>query len=422
MRFGLSVAILLMLPAPAIARAPSIPAADAPELAALGPHPVGVRDLTLVDPARAGLTGVADRSLALLVWYPAARSAAPRTYRRELPRAGRPPVMTTTEAIATSDAVPAGGRFPLVIVSHGFGGWPAGMSYLTENLASKGYVVVSIAHRDDWQEAAGRLVSFGNAVVNRAADQQAVLREMVRRAGLAGDPVGRHVDADRVAVVGYSMGGFGALATGGAGYDPDGATPKQIPGGLLAPQLQGVRVADPRLKAIVAIAPWGGQPANRSWSLPGLAGLKLPSLFIAGDADDVSIYRDGIRWLWENAANSDRWLLTYANARHNVGGNPIPREVADDPDFAENFAEPVWRSDRLNAVNLHFITAFLDRYVKGDTRRARYLDVPFPDAGAATWPTTEAAPRFAEGSPTYWDGFQKRWLVGLKLERRPPQH
>ena len=419
MRAIILAALVAAVAVPATARAPSIPVADAPELAALGAYKVGVRELVVVDPARAGLAGVADRRLPLLVWYPAAAAGPLRVYTRQLPRPGQAPVKITTEGIAGTDAAPAPGRFPLVIVSHGFGGWPGGMTYLTENLASKGYVVVSIAHDDDWQGAAGFRLSFGNAVVNRAADQQAVLAEMVRRAGLAGDAIGAHVDASKVAVVGYSMGAFGALATGGAGYDPDTPTPKQVPAALLARQIQGARVADPRVKAIVAIAPWGGQPANRSWSAPGLAGLKLPSLFIGGDQDDVSNYADGIRWLWENASASDRWLLTYANARHNVGGNPIPREVADDPAFAENFAEPVWRTDRLNAVNLHFVTAFLDRFLKGDAARGRYLDVPVADAAAARWTAPEGAPRFATvGAETYWPGFQKRWLLGLRLEHR----
>ncbi len=426
MRFGLSMAILLVLPLAAAARAPSVPAADAPELAALGPYKVGVRELTLVDRARPGLTGTADRSLPLLVWYPATGGAAapPRVYTRALPRAGGTPVTITTEGIAATDATAAPGRFPLVIVSHGFGGWPAGMSYLTENLASKGYVVVSIAHNDDAAGDNFRL-SFGNAVVNRAADQQAAIAEMVRRAGIVGDAIGAQVDAARVAVIGYSMGGFGALATGGAGYDPGGPTPSQLPPALLARQAQGARTAEPHIKAVVAIAPWGGQPANRSWSPQGLGGLRVPALFIAGDQDDVSNYGEGIRWLWENAVHSERWLLTYADARHNVGGNAIPREVADDPAFQENFAEPVWRTERLNAINLHFVTAFLDRYLKGDVRRAAYLDVPVAEANAAIWPAAGGAPRFAPSdgsSTTYWPGFQKRWLLGLRLEHREVPH
>ena len=208
MRLWLSIAILLVLPLAAAAHAPSIPAADTPELAALGPYP-----------------------------------GPPRVYTRALLRPSGTPVTITTDGSAATDAAAAPGRLPLVIVSHGFGGWPAGMSYLTENLAPQGYGVVSIARNVDWSGDTFRL-SVGNAVVNRAADQQAAIAEMVRRAGVPGDPIGAHVDAAQVAVIGYSMGGFGALTMGGAGYDPGGPTPSQLPPALLARQAQVTRIAE----------------------------------------------------------------------------------------------------------------------------------------------------------------------------------
>ena len=40
------------------------------------------------------------------------------------------------------------GRFPLVIVSHGYSNADVAMSWLGENLASKGYVVAAIRHDD----------------------------------------------------------------------------------------------------------------------------------------------------------------------------------------------------------------------------------------------------------------------------------
>lgn len=46
------------------------------------------------------------------------------------------------------DAPALNGAFPLVILSHGYSGTPAAMTWLAENLASKGYVVAAIHHRD----------------------------------------------------------------------------------------------------------------------------------------------------------------------------------------------------------------------------------------------------------------------------------
>ena len=60
------------------------------------------------------------------------------------------------------------------------------------------------------------------------------------------------------------------------------------------------------------------------------------------------------------------------------------------------FADAVWSADRVVGINLHFITAFLDRYVKDDASRAAYLDGLVPDS-----PTANGRPqRPAATAPT----------------------
>jgi predicted dienelactone hydrolase len=54
----------------------------------------------------------------------------------------------TLSGRAARDAAPAEGEFPLVIISHGYPGNRFLLSHLGENLASKGYVTVSIDHPD----------------------------------------------------------------------------------------------------------------------------------------------------------------------------------------------------------------------------------------------------------------------------------
>jgi pimeloyl-ACP methyl ester carboxylesterase len=211
----------------------------------------------------------------------------------------------------------------------------------------------------------------------------------------------RLIDGEKVALVGYSMGGFGALATAGAGYDPSSQSVKSLPRGLLDDQIDGRRTADSRLRALILIAPWGAQPPYRTWSAEGLQRLRLPTLFIAGEEDDISNYRDGIRWLYDRAVNADRRLLLYRSARHNVGGNPSPEGARSAFALREMFDEPVWRTDRLNAINQHFVTAFLDRHLKGNRTRDAIL---MPPAAGAEWP-----------------GFQKRWGLGFNLEAAPPR-
>ena len=131
------------------------------------------------------------------------------------------------------------------------------------------------------------------------------------------------------------------------------------------------------------------------------AGIYVPTLFIVGDQDDVSGYEKGVRQAFEGAVNSERRMLVYENARHNVGGNPPPPEAMGSFTARAFFDEPVWRKNRIAAINQHFITAFLDLYLKGDDTRRAYLDVPV---------------KSTEGS-TVWKGFQRRWALGLQMYR-----
>jgi predicted dienelactone hydrolase len=305
----------------------------------------------------------------------------------------------STEGLAVQGAAPAPGRFPLVIVSHGYRGWPESMSYITENLASKGYAVAGIDHGDlPFTDAAGFGTSFALTASTRARDQQAVLAHLARLASSRLNQLAGSIDAERVALIGYSMGGFGALATAGAGYDPESAAYRSL-GSALSDQADGQRAADPRIRAVVAIAPWGAQPPHRAWSAASMKRLRAPLMVIAGEQDDISGYADGIRWVFDHATSSDRHLLLYRNARHNVGGNPVPEQAKASFQFREMFEEPVWRGDRINAINQHFITAFLNRHLKNDAAATAFLEPP-ADASAG------------------WPGFQRRWALGFDLQKK----
>jgi hypothetical protein len=125
----------------------------------------------------------------------------------------------------------------------------------------------------------------------------------------------------------------------------------------------------------------------------------VPSLFIVGDHDDVSGY-EAVRKAYDGAVNSERYLLVYENARHNVGGNPPPPEALGKFATQSFFDEPVWRKDRICAINQHFITAFLDFYLKSDESRRPYLDLPVKSSDRPAW-----------------KGFQPRWAIGVQWGR-----
>jgi len=416
---GLSVATCAMAGEP-----PSRPGVNAPELARLGTHAVGVRTLVLVDrdqpdvlafDPKSGVAPKRDRSLTVDLWYPAqpAKGAVPETYSASMEsEPPAPPARFGMPGIAVRDAQPAAGRFPLVIVSHGYGNVTIGLSWLTENLASKGYVVAAIRHEDAYFNPSG----LPHALLHRPLDIAFVARELQR--SLAGTGT---VDPTRTALIGYSMGGYGVLTAGGGILDPQGPAAGIVPGGILKAYARGGASSDlaraPAVRAVVAISPAGGSLA--AWGSNGLEGITAPLLLIAGDHDRTVDYASGARAFFDVATHSNRYLLTFHNGGHALGLGPAPDEMRQHLWDEDWFEDPVWRKERLIGINLHFITAFLDRYVKNDASRSAYLDGLVVESSQGEWqaPAQTAWGAYSPGGEgiTLWKGFPRRHAEGLSL-------
>jgi predicted dienelactone hydrolase len=392
---------------------------DAPELAAYGSQAIGVRTLHFVNPKQIDVVTLDpkaarpdplpryDRPITVEVWYPA-EAAQGETTLKAIIRDGKTEVLLQGKAVR--DAAPAKGTFPLVVVSHGFPGNRYLMSPLAENIASKGYVVVSIDHTDSTYDGLSDH-SFASTLVNRSLDQLFVLNQIAK---LSREPAfflhGR-VDAANTAIIGYSMGGYGALITAGAGLTRQAVeTPDKfwsVPFGLLGVHQSGSQshadLFDPRIKTAIFFA-----PAGWSWGMfdaDSVKGLKIPALFVGGSLDDIVQYDTGIRPTWAAASGIDRALLTFDNAGHNAGAPmPAPRE-ADifNPDHSMNYAthyiDAVWDNVRMNNIAEHFVTAWLGKYLKADPTMDAYLDLT-PDSNGNSW-----------------KGFPEHTARGLRFER-----
>src|SRR5687768_3460605 len=161
-------------------------APSAPDLAPFGSYAVGVGTIHVTDKNRpdilntkeGGPTARYDRTLTLEVWYPAALAPGQQagTSYRAVTR--DPAITATIHGRALRDAAPARtSTFPLVIVSHGYPGNRYLLSHLGENLASKGFVTVSIDHKDStYDDQKG----FASTLYNRPMDQLFVLNELER--------------------------------------------------------------------------------------------------------------------------------------------------------------------------------------------------------------------------------------------------
>jgi predicted dienelactone hydrolase len=218
------------------------------------------------------------------------------------------------------------------------------------------------------------------------------------------------------------------LTAAGATLDPASPAVNMVPGGLLLPFARGGAMRDSvivkGLRAAVALAPMGGG-ALAAWGTQGIGTIKVPLLLIAGDRDRTLDYISGARAFFDQATGTHRYLLTFEGAGHAIGYSPAPdsmRRRLWDQDW---FDGPVWRTQRVNAINAHFITAFLDLYVKGDASRAAYLNVADPHSSAGVWPATNALDydAYSPGTSevTVWKGFQRSQSAGLELLQADPR-
>jgi predicted dienelactone hydrolase len=383
----------------------------APELASYGKYAIGVRTIQATDKNRpdilatneGGPTARYDRTLTLEVWYPAALAAGQKAGGDYRAITRDPAITVTLHGQAVRDAAPLTSEppFPLVIISHGYPGNRYLMSHLAENLASKGFVTVSIDHKDSTYDDQK---PFASTLYNRAFDQLFVLNEMERlgKPG-SGSVLAGRLDASRTGIVGYSMGGYGVVNVIGGGYSKasetmSGAPPNRLLAERGAANPEYRKTMDPRIRAAIAIAPWG--MVGGFWDAEGLKGIATPVLFVAGSADEVAGYEKGTKAIYQGAVNADRYLLTFLNANHNAGAPiPAPAEtyVASEegkPAAFAHYADAVWDTVRMNNILDHFATAYFDLYLKGEAEKKQYF----------------------EG----WKGFKRGTAVGLTLEHAAP--
>jgi predicted dienelactone hydrolase len=389
-----------------------------PELAFAGAYGVGVTTITATDPKRlntANFITSIERALVLEVWYPAqiAETATPATY-KNVTRLQKPFELQGT-AYRDAPALQSG-SFPLILLSHGFTGYRTQMFYLGEHLASHGYVVVGIDHADstnaDIKSPDDRPAGFISTLYNRARDQQFLLDYFTEH----NSPVETIVDTDRAAIIGHSMGGFGAINTVGGCFD---FTFKMLNDfGLPAPLALVMPLAlnscyagrdqqDPRWKAVQLFAPWGGEYAVHS--AEAMANISVPTLYVAGDQDNTSGFTQGIEKLYKQTGGKHNYMLLFENARHNIGPHPAPKASFETDFELGHYFDPSWDIETINRVLEHMSLAFLDCHVKGDPARCDYL------------PTEEDSQQY-QGSLNQhrdpWPGFKHLWASGLRFYRQ----
>ena len=81
----------------------------------------------------------------------------------------------------------------------------------------------------------------------------------------------------------------------------------------------------------------------------------------------------------------------------------------------------MWRKERMTGINQHFITAFLDLYLKKDPSRKAYLrqEVVLSNDGKWTGAPNADASVYSTGKDAagnlFWKGFQRRTALGMEM-------
>lgn len=188
------------------------------------------------------------------VWFPAADGAvATETYDvrdftpfvlRSMLTGDAP---STYSYAAARDADVANGKFPVVLFSHGFGGFRTQSTFLTSYLASKGMVVIAPDHpsRDLAAALTGGTFDTDDPQIHLLESLDFLVNDTEKFAA--------HVDSERVATLGHSAGGGTALAA----------------------------AADDRIDGYVSMASGRLGPAGDS-PMPA-----KPSFFLAGSVDKI---------------------------------------------------------------------------------------------------------------------------------------
>ncbi len=393
-----------------------------PELAKRGGLQVGVSTLTATNPEQlstSDFSSLLDRVLTLEVWYPAkkAENAKLTTYIDQT-RSGKT-FELQGQSYRDAEVIKTDREYPLVVLSHGYTGYRTMMFYLAEHLASHGYVVAALDHTDSTNAEVDFVNSpfsgFPSTLLNRARDQQFVLEYFAK----LDTPLGKSIAVDQASVIGYSMGGYGAINTVGGCYNysealmlqfgfPEAVIPALLP--VFNTCNAGQDQVDTHWKAMIAFAPWGGEQGVHSSE--SLKNISVPVLYVAGEFDDISGYESGVKKLFKQtgSVSSDHtYLMVYENARHNIAAHPAPKVAFDTELDIGHYFEPSWDSVTLNRINEHMSLAFLDCHVKKKMQACAYLPQRQDITQHKQSDGTMSAP---------WPGFQDRWGTGVKFYRK----
>lgn len=247
------------------------------------------------------------RELPVRVWYPAPADATGEA--ADYAVGGI--VDIGTERAIEEPPVADGGRFPLVVYSHGSGGDNLLAYPYAEILSSRGWIVVSANHVGNTalDGISETLLPFDEVAVKRVTDISAMLD--AAPGGFGVDALRGRVDIDDVFLFGHSFGAYTTLVAGGGSLDYDRllATCGEDECAYLANDDVEAAIraglGDDRIDAIAPQAP----AVSRAFSDSGYADITIPTMLMSGEEDKTTTEEEETLPVWNGLnGHDDVWV------------------------------------------------------------------------------------------------------------------
>lgn len=332
------------------------------------------------------------------IWYPSSNTEISAiTYTYALTFGELQAAIATYEGTASRTALPAqSGPFPLVVLSPGFAIGSGSYAWLAEHLASHGFVVAAIDHQETldpgqlWRSTITRPRDLESAVLHLASAQSGIFEI---------------IDADRVAVVGHSYGGYTALAAAGARIDTLSMwescgtarlenDPVVFQCDALLPHVEDMSVlagfetvstgpwpalVESPVDAVVALA-----PDAIMFGEAGLRHVTAPLLVIGGTADTDSPFRWGAELAYDGVGSPRKVEVAVEGAEHLIFAGPCER-VRRVLELVPTglCSDPAWSRSEAHALTRSMATTFLLAELEGDESAGAYLDSALEIGNAA---------------------------------------